>query len=170
MDPTAPFCLSILLKPRTADVLSIQFVEAKLIIKASDEYPSEPPKLDLKDARGLDDSRHATLLVTLEAQAKEMSGEPMLWLSARSPLQGTAQYRYQSLFSIFHPAGRNRPADGMEVQRKRFWHISLKIRGLGKFHLGFWEVLGLGTRNSIKTIKEMGKHARQHVSHVTDQG
>ncbi|KAL3697234.1 hypothetical protein R1sor_011310 [Riccia sorocarpa] len=70
--------LSILLKPRTADVLSIQFVEAKLIIKASDEYPSEPPKLDLKDAKGLGDSRHATLLVALDAQAKEMSGEPML--------------------------------------------------------------------------------------------
>ncbi|KAL3682822.1 hypothetical protein R1sor_000844 [Riccia sorocarpa] len=55
-----------------------EFVEAKLILKASDEYPRKPPKLDLKDAKGLDDSRHATLLVSLEAQAKEMAGEPML--------------------------------------------------------------------------------------------
>ncbi|KAL2644048.1 hypothetical protein R1flu_011635 [Riccia fluitans] len=70
--------LSILLKPRTADVLTIQFVEAKLIIKASVEYPNKPPELDLKDAKGLGDTRHAKLLETVEAQAKEMSGEPML--------------------------------------------------------------------------------------------
>ncbi|BBN03237.1 E3 ubiquitin-protein ligase RNF25 [Marchantia polymorpha subsp. ruderalis] len=70
--------LSISIKPRTADDLCVQFVEAVLVIEASAKYPGVPPKLELKDAKGLGDSRHGKLLEELHVQAKELSGEPML--------------------------------------------------------------------------------------------
>ncbi|CAM6127285.1 unnamed protein product [Calypogeia fissa] len=70
--------LSIFIKPRTADDASVQFVEAVLVMEAGEKYPDAPPELELKDVKGLGDSRHAQLLGDLRAQAAELAGGPML--------------------------------------------------------------------------------------------
>ncbi|XP_002989843.2 E3 ubiquitin-protein ligase RNF25 [Selaginella moellendorffii] len=70
--------LEVLLKPRTADELPLQFVEIVLSIKAGDKYPSHPPKFELVLVKGLDVSRQINLLTGLELEANRLSNEPML--------------------------------------------------------------------------------------------
>lgn len=72
-----PFLL-VSLKPRTAYDISQQFVEAVLVIKASVQYPNEPPQLDLKDTKGLDEERLSVLLSSLRALTSELAFYPML--------------------------------------------------------------------------------------------
>lgn len=70
--------LLVSLKPRTADDFAQQFVEAVLVIKVSTQYPNEPPKLELKETKGLDEEKISVLLSDLEALAKELACNPML--------------------------------------------------------------------------------------------
>jgi E3 ubiquitin-protein ligase RNF25 len=70
--------LSVALKPHTADDPSRQFVEAVLVIKASDQYPGMIPDLELQDTKGLDDKRHAKFLCDLHAKLRQFSPGPML--------------------------------------------------------------------------------------------
>ncbi|KAK9273774.1 hypothetical protein L1049_018584 [Liquidambar formosana] len=66
------------IKPRTADVSSQQFVEAVLAIKASPQYPVEPPHIDLIESKGLDDQRQQHLITTIRDKACELSSCLML--------------------------------------------------------------------------------------------
>ncbi|KAJ1439534.1 Ubiquitin-conjugating enzyme/RWD-like [Sesbania bispinosa] len=61
------------LKPRTADVSSEQFVEVILEVRASPEYPKEPPCVDLVDCKGLDEQRQKHLLNYIRSKAYELS-------------------------------------------------------------------------------------------------
>ncbi|XP_020223793.1 uncharacterized protein LOC109805917 [Cajanus cajan] len=61
------------LKPRTADVSSQQFVEAVLEIRASPQYPKEPPSVDLVDSKGLDEQRQKHLLNYIQSKSNELS-------------------------------------------------------------------------------------------------
>jgi hypothetical protein len=70
--------LSVALKPHTADDPSRQFVEAVLVIKASDQYPGVIPDLELRDTKGLDDKRHAKFLCDLHAKLRQFPPGPML--------------------------------------------------------------------------------------------
>ncbi|KAH9300256.1 hypothetical protein KI387_011839, partial [Taxus chinensis] len=66
------------IKPRTAEDLSQQFVEAVLLIKANTQYPMVPPELELIDSKGLDDKRHSDLLSEIQHEAKMLASSPML--------------------------------------------------------------------------------------------
>lgn len=73
-----PPYLKISLKPRTAEDLSQQFVEASLVIRANTQYPMEPPEIELTDSKGLDKCRHSYLLLEIQNYARELAASPML--------------------------------------------------------------------------------------------
>ncbi|PON58808.1 Cdk-activating kinase assembly factor [Parasponia andersonii] len=64
--------------PRTADVTSEQFVEAVIAIRASSQYPKEPPQIELIDSKGLDDERKKLLMTCIRDKAVELSSCLML--------------------------------------------------------------------------------------------
>ncbi|CAN6460318.1 unnamed protein product [Victoria cruziana] len=66
------------IKPRTADDISQQFVEAVIAIRANTEYPMEPPTVDIVDSKGLDGNRQECLVKGVKLKAKELSSYPML--------------------------------------------------------------------------------------------
>ncbi|XP_031483727.1 uncharacterized protein LOC116253104 isoform X1 [Nymphaea colorata] len=66
------------IKPRTADDISQQFVEAVLEIRANAEYPMEPPTVDIVDSKGLDGNRQEDLVKNVKLKAKELTSYPML--------------------------------------------------------------------------------------------
>ncbi|KAK3018408.1 hypothetical protein RJ639_004707 [Escallonia herrerae] len=66
------------LKPRTADVLSQQFVEAVLGIRAGLQYPDEPPQISIVDCKGLDEQRQRYLVKIVHDKACELSSYSML--------------------------------------------------------------------------------------------
>lgn len=70
--------LKVSLKPRTAEDLSQQFVEAVLVIRANTQYPVEPPEIELTDSKGLDKCRHSYLLSEIQNDARELAASPML--------------------------------------------------------------------------------------------
>lgn len=70
--------LKVSLKPRTAEDLSQQFVEAVLVIRANTQYPMEPPEIELTDSKGLDKCRHSYLLSEIQNDAREFAASPML--------------------------------------------------------------------------------------------
>ncbi|KAL2319882.1 hypothetical protein Fmac_028851 [Flemingia macrophylla] len=85
------------LKPRTADVTSQQFVEAVLEIRASPQYPKEPPSIDLVDCKGLDEHRQKHLLYYIQCKANELS--PCLMLVA------LCEEAVEKLSTMNHPDG-----------------------------------------------------------------
>ncbi|KAL4600081.1 hypothetical protein ACB092_11G172500 [Castanea dentata] len=70
--------LHLLLKPRTADVTSQQFVEAVIGLRAGSQYPKEPPHIDLIDSKGLDEQRQKELMSCIQDKACELSCYLML--------------------------------------------------------------------------------------------
>ncbi|XP_021280470.1 uncharacterized protein LOC110413819 [Herrania umbratica] len=60
------------IKPRTADVSSQQFVEAIIGIRASSQYPKEPPRIYLIDSKGLDEQRQTHLISSIQDKACEL--------------------------------------------------------------------------------------------------
>lgn len=66
------------IKPRTADVASQQFVEAVIAIRASSQYPEEPPHIYLIDSKGLDEQRQKQLTNYIREKACELSSCLML--------------------------------------------------------------------------------------------
>ncbi|XP_065624934.1 uncharacterized protein LOC136065540 [Quercus suber] len=70
--------LHLLLKPRTADVTSQQFVEAVIGLRAGSQYPKEPPHIDLIDSKGLDEQRQKELMTCIQDKARELSSYLML--------------------------------------------------------------------------------------------
>ncbi|XP_057454376.1 uncharacterized protein LOC130745941 [Lotus japonicus] len=85
------------LKPRTADVSSEQFVEVILDVRASPQYPKEPPCVDLVDCKGLDEQRQKHLLNYIQSKACELS--PGLILVA------LCEEAVAKLSSMNHPDG-----------------------------------------------------------------
>ncbi|KAJ1276010.1 hypothetical protein BS78_05G181100 [Paspalum vaginatum] len=65
-------------RPRTADDSSQQFVELFLGIKASSQYPMESPHIYAVESKGLDESRQAYLITSIQNKAKDLSNYPML--------------------------------------------------------------------------------------------
>ncbi|VAI05737.1 unnamed protein product [Triticum turgidum subsp. durum] len=65
-------------RPNTADDSSQQFVELFLGIKASSQYPKEPPHVYAVESKGLDENRQAYLISSIQDKAKEHSYYPML--------------------------------------------------------------------------------------------
>ncbi|CAD6253501.1 unnamed protein product [Miscanthus lutarioriparius] len=65
-------------RPRTADDSSQQFVELFLGIKASSQYPKEPPHIYAVESKGLDENRQIYLITSIQNKAKELSNYPML--------------------------------------------------------------------------------------------
>ncbi|QCE04876.1 E3 ubiquitin-protein ligase [Vigna unguiculata] len=85
------------LKPRTADVSSQQFVEAVLEIRATLQYPKEPPSIELVDCKGLDEQRQKHLLNYIQSKACEIS--PCLMLVA------LCEEAVEKLSAMNHPDG-----------------------------------------------------------------
>lgn len=65
-------------RPRTADDTSQQFVELFLGIKASSQYPKEPPHIYAVESKGLDENRQIYLITSIQNKANELSNCPML--------------------------------------------------------------------------------------------
>ncbi|KAH7436126.1 hypothetical protein KP509_05G003800 [Ceratopteris richardii] len=70
--------LLVRLQPRTANDVSQQFVEAVLMIQANSKYPEEPPMLELKDTKGLEDAKATRILSDLRDLASDLASNPML--------------------------------------------------------------------------------------------
>ncbi|KAK7350450.1 hypothetical protein VNO77_09103 [Canavalia gladiata] len=85
------------LKPRTADVSSQQFVEAVLEIQASQQYPKEPPCVNIVDCKGLDEQRQKHLLNYIQSKAYELS--PCLMIVA------LCEEAVEKLSAMNHPDG-----------------------------------------------------------------
>ncbi|KZV49065.1 hypothetical protein F511_11016 [Dorcoceras hygrometricum] len=64
--------LHVQLKPRTAGVSSVQFVEAIIGIQASPQYPEEAPDISVVYSKGLDEQRQEQLISSLRDKALEL--------------------------------------------------------------------------------------------------
>ncbi|CAO2146966.1 unnamed protein product, partial [Urochloa humidicola] len=84
-------------RPRTADDSSQQFVELFLGIKASSQYPKEPPHIYAVESKGLDENRQSYLISSIQNKAKELSNYPMLVT--------LCEEAGESLSNMNHPAG-----------------------------------------------------------------
>lgn len=89
--------LHLLIKPRTADVSSQQFVEAVIGIQANSKYPDEPPAIMIIDSKGLDDQRQKHLINCIHNKACE--------LSSNSMLIALCEEAVEKLTSMNHPDG-----------------------------------------------------------------
>ncbi|KAJ0673048.1 putative transcription factor C2H2 family [Helianthus annuus] len=89
--------LNLLIKPRTADVSSQQFVEAVIGIRASSKYPDEPPDIMIIDSKGLDQQRQNHLVASIHNKACE--------LSSTSMLVALCEEAVEKLTSMNHPDG-----------------------------------------------------------------
>ncbi|XBH84836.1 hypothetical protein VPH35_072910 [Triticum aestivum] len=84
-------------RPNTADDSSQQFVELFLGIKASSQYPKEPPHVYAVESKGLDENRQAYLISSIQDKAKEHSYYPMLVI--------LCEEAGEILSNMNHPAG-----------------------------------------------------------------
>ncbi|KAF0895708.1 hypothetical protein E2562_014326, partial [Oryza meyeriana var. granulata] len=84
-------------RPRTADDSSQQFVELFLGIKASSQYPKEPPHVYAVESKGLDENRQTYLVSSIQNKAKELSCYPMLVTLCEEAVE--------ILSNMNHPAG-----------------------------------------------------------------
>ncbi|KAF9602972.1 hypothetical protein IFM89_032975 [Coptis chinensis] len=66
------------IKPRTADDSSQQFVEAILELRAGTQYPDEPPRVGIRESKGLDEVRQAHLMASIKEKVDELSSCLML--------------------------------------------------------------------------------------------
>ncbi|XP_076936974.1 uncharacterized protein LOC143604350 [Bidens hawaiensis] len=89
--------LNLLIKPRTADVSSQQFVEAVIGIRASSKYPDEPPDIMIIDSKGLDEQRQKQLITSIHNKARELSSSLML--------VALCEEAVEKLTSMNHPDG-----------------------------------------------------------------
>ncbi|KAK9068218.1 hypothetical protein SSX86_012329 [Deinandra increscens subsp. villosa] len=89
--------LNILIKPRTADVSSQQFVEAVIGIRATSKYPDEPPDIMIIDSKGLDEQRQKHLITSIHNKARELSSSSML--------VALCEEAVEKLTSMNHPDG-----------------------------------------------------------------
>nr|CAB3490069.1 unnamed protein product [Digitaria exilis] len=89
-------------RPRTADDSSQQFVELFLGIKASSQYPKEPPHIYAVESKGLDENRQSYIISSIENKAKELLNYQMLVaLCENHHMQEAGEI----LSNMNHPAG-----------------------------------------------------------------
>ncbi|MCO5602227.1 hypothetical protein L7F22_056355 [Adiantum nelumboides] len=69
----------------------MQYVEAVLEFKASTQYPSVPPRLELKGTKGLEDGKIVRLLSELRELAEELTSMPMLVAICEKALDGLTE-------------------------------------------------------------------------------
>ncbi|XP_015697950.1 E3 ubiquitin-protein ligase RNF25 [Oryza brachyantha] len=93
----SPPHLVVHVRPRTADDSSRQFVELFLGIKASSQYPKEPPHVYSVESKGLDENRQIYLISSIQNKAKELSCYPMLVTLCEEAVE--------ILSNMNHPAG-----------------------------------------------------------------
>ncbi|KAI4310371.1 hypothetical protein MLD38_035354 [Melastoma candidum] len=74
----SPPHIRLLIRPRTADVSSQQFVQALLSLRATPIYPDEPPNVYLVESKGLDEDREKRLISRLQDRARQLSSCSML--------------------------------------------------------------------------------------------
>lgn len=67
------------LTPLTASQEDKQYVSLNLVIKIDSEYPSCPPKLEVRNPRGLEDSAVTTLIKQMIQRCEEYVGCPVLF-------------------------------------------------------------------------------------------
>ncbi|KAF8665215.1 hypothetical protein HU200_054111 [Digitaria exilis] len=84
-------------RPRTADDSSQQFVELFLGIKASSQYPKEPPHIYAVESKGLDENRQSYIISSIENKAKELLNYQML--------VALCEEAGEILSNMNHPAG-----------------------------------------------------------------
>lgn len=89
--------LHIHIKPYTAQVHSMQFVEATIEIRASEQYPSDPPYVGIIGSKGLDEKRQKCLCANLHEQACELASYLML--------VALCEEAAETLTSMNHPEG-----------------------------------------------------------------
>ncbi|XP_076890452.1 uncharacterized protein LOC143541530 [Bidens hawaiensis] len=89
--------LNLLIKPRTADVSSQQFVEAVIGIRATSKYPDEPPDIMIIDSKGLDEQRQKQLITSIYNKACELYSSFML--------VALCEEAVEKLTSMNHPDG-----------------------------------------------------------------
>nr|GEZ98169.1 E3 ubiquitin-protein ligase RNF25 [Tanacetum cinerariifolium] len=89
--------LNLLIKPRTAEVSSQQFVEAIIGIRASSKYPDEPPEITIIDSKGLDGKRQKDLITSVRDKGCE--------LASNSMLVALCEEAVEKLTSMNHPDG-----------------------------------------------------------------
>ncbi|XP_071717127.1 uncharacterized protein [Rutidosis leptorrhynchoides] len=89
--------IQLLIKPRTADVSSQQFVEAVIGIRASYKYPDEPPDITIIDSKGLDEQRQKHLISSINDKAHQLSSNLML--------VALCEEAVEKLTSMNHPDG-----------------------------------------------------------------
>ncbi|XP_026388492.1 uncharacterized protein LOC113283441 [Papaver somniferum] len=67
-----------LLLRETSFSLKLKFVEAVLCLQAGPKYPEEPPQIDIKESKGLDEERKVRLLNILMEKSQELCSSLML--------------------------------------------------------------------------------------------
>ncbi|KAA3462121.1 E3 ubiquitin-protein ligase RNF25 [Gossypium australe] len=132
-----PPYLHLHIKPRTADVSSQQFVEAAIGIRASSQYPKEPPLVYLIDSKGLDEQRQ-TLLLTVErlSAMNHPDGDcPLCLYPLVSEDDQTERLPFMKLMSCFH-----------------CFHSECIIR--------WWNWLQIENKNNAKNVSSATLHLR----------
>ncbi|KAF7138283.1 hypothetical protein RHSIM_Rhsim07G0036200 [Rhododendron simsii] len=85
------------IKPRTADISSQQFVEAVIGIRAGQQYPKEPPHINILESKGLDEQRKNHLITGIQDKACELLSCLML--------VALCEEAVEMLSSMNHPEG-----------------------------------------------------------------
>ena len=83
--------------PRTLDDETRQYARVTLRIVIDNDYPAGAPSLALTDAKGLDDTRQATVMGRLRDAADECIGDPVLALLCETA--------FETLTELNHPDG-----------------------------------------------------------------
>ena len=83
--------------PRTLDDETRQYARVTLRIVLDNDYPTGAPSLALTDAKGLDDTRQATVMGRLRDAADECIGDPVLALLCETA--------FETLTELNHPDG-----------------------------------------------------------------
>lgn len=70
--------VSMVVHPHTGGNTDTQYVQAKLVLRPGEEYPSVSPFMQIVDAKGMSDVRLQHMRHKLDAEAEQMPGEMVL--------------------------------------------------------------------------------------------
>ncbi|KAL5560497.1 hypothetical protein UlMin_036708 [Ulmus minor] len=145
------------IKPRTADVTSQQFVEAVIGIRATSQYPKEPPQVYLVDSKGLDEQRQKLLTDCIGEKASELSSCLMLVYLCEEAVEKLTAMNHPDgecplcLFPLFPEDNQNKTLPFMKLMSCfHCFHCECIIR--------WWNWL----QTEQKTIPRNSSNARAH--------